>query len=485
MEKLLPMTPQNQQKGDIMLMEETQQQDNTPAEKIPAYRRLQAVIEVALIVVGLLAMTFLLNHGVYGDGKKRFLAVSALLTQGQFKDGPYSQYSMIGPFFSIPFWYLGKWFSTPIQMISQYNQFVFACGLLAIYLLLKDRMDRHLLRKFLIILLAASMFSMNVTAYYGEVFTAICVGAGVLALLISPTSLTGWGAIILGVANTPATMAGLILLVGKRLLDSKRLRYILAIVVAGGLITMESWIRRGSPFANGYEHDTGIHTIMPYSGLVGFSYPFFFGLLSILLSFGKGIFFFAPGLLLPVRKTLLKIQQKEKLDLYRGYLLWICFLVGLVLIYSRWWSWFGGLYWGPRFFLIASIPASFALAVRIHDKDHTSLLVNLLTLVVLCLSFWVGLDGAVYSAKATAIPLCMVNSGQLELLCHYTPDFSALWYPFVQPQQLDRSRALYVVYWTFAFAYLLLPLLIKIIEQIIAWLKTFNATYLNIREWNI
>jgi hypothetical protein len=478
------MRPQNLRKGDIMLIEETQTKD-IPAEKIPSFMRLQAAIETALIVVGLLAMTFLLNHEVYGDGKKRFLAVSALLTQGQIKNGPYSQYSMIGPLFSIPFWYLGKWFSTPIQMISQYNQFVFACGLLAIYLLLKDHMDRHLLRKFLIILLAASMFSMNVTAYYGEVFTAICVGAGVLAVLLSPSSLLGWGAIVLGVANTPATIAGLIFLTGKQLLDSKRLRYILVIVAAGGLIMIESWIRRGSPFANGYEHDTGVHTIMPYSGLVGFSYPFFFGFLSILLSFGKGIFFFAPGLLLPVRKTLLKIQQKEKLELYKGYLLWIFFLVGLVLIYSRWWSWFGGLYWGPRFFLIASVPASFALAVRIHDKENTTLPINLLTLLVLCLSFWVGLDGAVYNVKATAIPQCMVNSGQLELLCHYTPDFSALWYPFVQPQQIDRSHALYVVYWTFAFAYLLLPLLIKIIDQTIAWLKTFSATYLNIREWNI
>jgi hypothetical protein len=479
------MRPQKLQTGETMLMEETQSKD-IPTEKVTSsYTRLQAVIETALIVVGLLAMTLLLNHGVYGDGKKRFLALSALLTHGQIQAGPDSQYSLIGPFFSIPFWYFGKWFSTSIQMISQYNQVVFAGGLLGIYLLLKDRVDRSLLRKFLIILLAASMFSMNVTAYYGEVFTAICVGAGVLVVLINPNSLAGWVVIVLGVANTPASVVGLLFLIGKQLLDSKRLRYVLVIAAAGGLIMIESWIRRGSPFATGYEHDTGIHTIMPYSGLVGFSYPFFFGLLSILLSFGKGIFFFAPGLLLPVRKTLLKIQQKEKLELYRGYLLWIFFLVGLILIYSRWWSWFGGLYWGPRFFLIASIPASFALAVRIHDKENTTLPINLLTLGVLCLSFWIGLDGAVYSAKATAIPLCMVHSGQLELLCHYTPDFSALWYPFVQPQRLDRSRAIYVVYWTFTFAYLLLPLLTKVIEQTIAWLKTFSATYLNIRQWSI
>src|SRR5579884_4100841 len=123
------MQPRKRQTGDTMLMEETQSKD-IPTEKVAlSYTRLQAVIETALIVVGLLAMTLLLNHGVYGDGKKRFLALSALLTQGQVRAGPDSQYSLIGPFFSIPFWYLGKWFSTPIQMISQYNQVVFACGI--------------------------------------------------------------------------------------------------------------------------------------------------------------------------------------------------------------------------------------------------------------------------------------------------------------------------------------------------------------------
>jgi hypothetical protein len=123
--------------------------------------------------------------------------------------------------------------------------------------------------------------------------------------------------------------------------------------------------------------------------------------------------------------------------------------------------------------------------VRLHDKDHTSLPINLLTLGILCLSFWIGLDGAVYSAHATAIPLCMVNSGRLELLCHYTPDFSALWYPFVQPQRLDQSRALYAVYWIFTFAYLLLPLLIKVIAQTSALLKTFYTTHLDLGRWRI
>jgi hypothetical protein len=442
--------------------------------------RIQAIIETTLIIAGLLALLFLLPHGMYGDGRKRFNALSQLLGHGII---PNSEYSMVGPLFSAPLWYLGKWLSTAIRLTSEFNWVLFAIGIPTIYFLLRNRMDRGLLRKFLLILIVASMFTMNVTAYYGEVFTALFVGIGVLALLLRRSTPIGWVAIVLGVVNTPATLAGLICLVGKQILDSRRIRYILIVVAAAGLIIAESWLRRGSPFVTGYESDHGFRTPMPYYGLGGFTYPFFFGLISILFSFGKGIVFFAPGLLLPVRKTLLKIQQHQKLELYRAYLLWIFFLVGLILVYSHWWSWYGGLYWGPRFFLIACLPASFALAVRIHDRHTTSLVINIFTLVALSLSCWIGLDGAVYSDVATAIPLCMNNHAQLEMLCHYTPDFSALWYPFVIHPLLNYSRALYVVYWVFASAYLLIPLLITIIGQLLEITKSARSTYLNIKAW--
>jgi hypothetical protein len=75
------------------------------------------------------------------------------------------------------------------------------------------------------------------------------------------------------------------------------------------------------------------------------------------------------------------------------------FVVGLILIYAIWWTWAGGLFWGPRFFLFASIPASFALAVRLH-KPGSSLFANLFTLIALAWSVCVGLDGAVYDLNA-------------------------------------------------------------------------------------
>ncbi len=446
------------------------------------YRTLIAWFETALIVLGLLGILLLLPHDQGGDGWARFTALSAMLTQGQVPD---IKYSMVGPFFSIPFWYLGKIYQTPWWWCSRYNVFVFGAGLLATYWLLKDRVARGLLRKFFLLLVVASMFSNHLLFYYGEVFTAIFVAVGCVAIVVGP-GLAGWCAIILGVVNTPATLLGLILLDAKHMLESRHMRYALAITVTVALILLESWIRRGSPLETGYTDDQGEITIMPYSGRPGFSNPLFFGLISLLFSFGKGIFFFAPGLLLPIRKTLRKVQEATHVDLLAIYTLWMGFLVGLLLVYSCWWSWHGGWFWGPRFLLIASIPASFALAVRLQWRD-TSLLVNIVTVLVLCLSVWVGINGAIYGDDSLQYrSTCLANDAFLETpLCYYTPEFSVLWYPFVIHQPLNPDQLLYLLYSLLVGAYLLVPLLITTERQLIAAALEFGRTRLDLRFWRI
>jgi len=439
-----------------------------------------AWFETALIVLGLLGILLLLPHNTGGDGWVRFTALSALLTQGKIPD---IKYSMVGPFFSIPFWYLGKIYQTPFWWISRYNVFVFGAGLLATYWLLKDRIARSLLRKFFLLLVVASMFSYHLLFYYGEVFTAIFVAVGCIAIVVGP-ELGGWCAIILGVVNTPATLLGLILLDAKHILETRRLRFVLVVMITIALIMLESWIRRGNPFGIGYSDDYGVRTIMPYSGRPGFSNPFFFGLISLLFSFGKGIFFFAPGLLLPIRKTLRKVQEATNVDLFAIYTLWMSFLVGLLLVYSSWWAWHGGWFWGPRFLLIASVPASFALAVRLQWRD-TSLLVNIVTLLALCLSVWVGINGAVYGDQALW-HTCLDNNAYLETpLCYYTPEFSVLWHPFVVYQPLNHKQLLYLLYSLFVGVYLLMPLLITTGGQLIAAVLEFGRERLDFRSWGI
>jgi hypothetical protein len=141
------------------------------------------------------------------------------------------------------------------------------------------------------------------------------------------------------------------------------------------------------------------------------------------------------------------------------------FLVGLILVYSSWWAWDGGWFWGPRFFLIASIPASFALAVRLHYTG-TALRFNLLTLVVLCLSVWVALDGAIFDQNTLA-GVCVANHFAQNYLCQYVPAFSVLWRPFMVHEPLNTTQIIYIAYSLIVALYLAVPLLKVTVEQIV------------------
>ena len=465
-----------------------------PEEKAPSGQTgrstsslLNATIETGLIVVGLLAIFFLLPRDMTKeDGATRYHTLLTLLLTHRVPD---MKFSLIGPFFALPLVWIGRKLGDPVAWTLLYNQILFALSLLVGYLLLKDHINRAILRKFYLLLIIASMFVAHLAFFYGEVFTALCVGFGVLIIYLRFAAPAAWLLIAVGVANTPAALGGLALLLLKRVIDSKRLRYGLVFVAAVAFVGLDDWLLRGNPFSGGYPNDHGYTTIMPYSGLPGFSYPIFFGILSLLFSFGKGLLFFAPGLLLPVRKILLRRQQENQVPLYKVYTLWMAFLIGLVLVYAHWWAWYGGVFWGPRFLLFASIPASFALAVRLLYHKESSLAVNLFTLVVFVLSVWVCIDGAVYqwsTSLFTTMPaVCTQNNFNLEMVCYYTPEFSALWLPFVHHYALDIQQELFISYVIIAAAYLVLPLCTQIVRQAGELVRKYSQIYLLLKGWHI
>jgi len=449
-----------------------------------SYAVLQAGIETGLIIVGLIFVALLLPCQTGFDGGKRYQDLLYVFASHSLFQ-PHSKYSLIGPFFSIPLFFIGRKLGHPEEWICLYNFTLFSLCLLLSYFLLRNHIDRALLRKFFLVLIYGSMFVAHLSLYYGEVFTALCVGFGVLVTFMRFTSIGGWLAIALGVANTPATLVGLGLLVLKRAFDSKCLRYLLVFGIAAAYILIEAWVRRGSIFSNGYTNDHGIKTIMPYSGLLGFSYPFWFGLLSILFSFGKGLLFFTPGLLLPIRKTLAKWPLPQKIPLYQVYTLWMCFLIGLILVYSRWWAWSGAIFWGPRFFLFASIPASFALAVRLIRYKKALLGVNLLTLILFGLSAWVSIDGAVFQSVVMNPMACWQNHYAMEMLCWYTPEYSVLWQPFIFHVQIDRGQKIFLVFSLLIATYLATPLFIHLLKQVWDVTKRHSHKYPNMKQWRI
>lgn len=428
--------------------------------------RINAIIEIGLIIVSLY-FYYKLPQGGFSDGLERYREVVAIIS-GKM---PHEAYSIIGPSFFIPFWFLGKIYQSPIWWEGQYNKIVFMVGVFIMYWLLKDHLGHSLLRKFILILFVASMFEHNVGFFGGEPFTAMCVGAGAVAIIKSRStvgSLAGWTAIIIGVANTPATLVGLICMVIFYIFKTRRLRYILAIVAAAALILAENWIRRGSPLNGGYVNQS-------------FSTPFFFGLISILFSFGKGLVFFTPGLLLPVGRKLLKLRDETQFDVFSMYALWFCFVIGMVLIYSPWWAWDGGWFWGPRFFLFACIPASFAIAVYLA-RPAASLLLNLFVLLVLCLSLWVGITGALFTENPLAGE-CVHRGSIRYSLCQYNPHYSVLWHPFVARESLTFHGMLLIVFSIFTVLFIAIPLLLTIGRQIAARMQYLSKLYLPLKVW--
>ncbi|GAA3472818.1 hypothetical protein [Nonomuraea roseola] len=424
--------------------------------------RLAARVETGLIIAGFVGMLFLLPRLEWGDGSIRYFQLTGLLTQGTV---PEEKYSMIGPLFSTPLWLIGKLVEAPSWWTLRYNPLLLMGGVAFVWFALRDRLPRPLLRRFILLLVFASMFAHHQLGYNGEVFTAILVLIGTVALLGGRTR-SAWLTVAVGVASTPAALPAMALMTAKWIWDVRRLRWVLAVCAAVALVMAEAWLRRGSPLETGYEADNqGRRTIMPYSGLPGLSYPIFFGVLSLIFSFGKGLLFFAPGLFLPVRQRLRHLAAGRQL-----YDLWLAFVIGLLLLYGMYWSWSGSSFWGPRYLLFAAVPAAFALAVRCYQSD-ASALADLVTVVVLGLSIWVGLNGAVFGDVDVPKVCWPDGAGHYEApICFYTPEFSALWYPFVAGiKLLTVGQWIYLGYGLAVGAYLMAGPLLRIAGHLHTW----------------
>jgi hypothetical protein len=382
-----------------------------------------------LIVAGLVVFLLVLPHQIFGDARIRFDALARLLNRRRLT--PIS-YSYVGPLFSAPLYYLGKHVLDPEWWCARYNTLLLAAGFASVHALFKEEQERVVLRTFFLILLAASMFPNHLMNFNAEPFTAVMVMVGVVAISTGRAPL-GWTLLVLGVANTPATLVGLLFVALKYSFEKRRVTPLIPVAAAAALILLESWIRRGNPFLSGYEGDAGFRTVMPYSGLPGFSYPLLFGLLSIFLSFGKGLVFYAPGLLARFGRD----DSRRLPRLSECYRCWLLFLAGMAIVYAKWWAWYGGLSWGPRFFLVASLPASLAIAVALRRAAPLSRIAAFGTLTALALSVWVCIDGAVFGQ--TNMGICAEKDYAQEFLCWYTPEFSALWRPFVAPSPVSRS----------------------------------------------
>jgi hypothetical protein len=175
--------------------------------------------------------------------------------------------------------------------------------------------------------------------------------------------------------------------------------------------------------------------------------------------------------------------------------LWLLFVVGLILVYASWWAWYGGWFWGPRLLLFASIPASLALAVWLRKADASPWM-RLAALLVLTLSCWVGLNGAVFG-DATLAPTCVWDNFAREAYCNYIPEFSMLWRPFVNlgqlgltpafytAERLDTGKLIYAGFTLAVYLYLAIPLVVTMIRQAIPPAQRFARERLTLAAWRL
>lgn len=378
-------------------------------------------MRVALVLV-LLALWFGTSHTIdLPDGQERFRALDALVLEGRLTD---SRYSIIGPLFAVPLYLVGLLWKSPEFWCARYNFLLLVLLLAALHRIFRARLAPQALSGFLIALAAASMFPNHQTNFFGDMFTAVFVSIGIAAVSTGRAG-PGWTLLVLGAANTPAAVVGVAAVAASEALSRRRWRYLLAPFGVLALVGIEAWLRRGSPFSTGYAGAHGFQTLLPTSGRPGFSYPLLLGLLAVLFSFGKGLVWFASGLLIPVASV-----GDPAVKTFRR--LSLLFVAALVPVYAKWWAWYGGWAWGPRFFLFASVPASLALALAsatAHPAAGPWRRAALLVAIVL--STWVGSNGAVYGLRG--LEFAAADGWRWEFLVWHVPEFTVLWHPLVVP----------------------------------------------------
>ena len=407
-------------------------------------------------MAGFLIVFLVVGHQVIGDGIYRFRDIQNLLYDGHLTD---SSFSLVMPLASAPFLLLGHLVESQEWWAARFNVIVVAAGALTAWRLLRGRSDPALLRRTLLMLLAASLLAHGLRDYNAEVFSATLVALGILFIATDQHTLLGWTGIVVAVVNTPALIVGVAALVAVEIVRTRQLRYAGAIVAAVALVLLEDWVRRGGPLTTGYSDNHGYATLLPYSGRSGFSYPFVLGVVSILFSFGRGLLFFTPGLFLWLDDATRRAVGACR----RAIVLMLFVVAGLVGVYAKWWAWYGGLAWGPRFFALAAIPASLIVVLRVRAAGQSAGR-DALSLVVLALSAWVGFAGLVSPLDPPAV--CTANHYALESFCWYVPEYSSLWQPVLHHPPLTAATLTITAWCIIVFAYFAVPLAVALARRV-------------------
>ncbi len=181
-----------------------------------------------------------------------------------------------------------------------------------------------------------------------------------------------------------------------RVLDMAK--FFVPIALGLALLGLYNWGRFGSPLTSGYHFAEG----------EGFNNPLLIGLYGLFFSPYRGLFWYNPILILAIPGWLML-----RLQIPRLAWLALALIVLQALAFASWWSWHGGIVWGPRFLLPALPLATLALAPIIEAARKWRFLFVILGVFTL-LSIGVQVLGSLYNY--------LTYDGYLRI--HYWPDLS-------------------------------------------------------------
>ncbi len=288
------------------------------------------------------------------------------------------------------------------------------------------RLTRLRTRRFavcVVTLTTASMFAPFVTLFNSEAFSLMFVSAGLLLALDSEGRFARTLGVVLvglGVANIPVQIAAAAV-AGTWLWWRRRQVWLLVSVALATLIHIAdvTWTT-GHLGLQKYPQEWWETQLLPWGRIYDFGYPFLFGLVGILVSLGRGIVWYQPGLF--VRNP---DAPDDAVRTWRT--LMTLMVVAMIPIYAKWWAWYGGFTFGPRFFLLGVVPAAVALCDRLTNARNNGqwAVAALLTLW----SGWVAIVGVLYFATPQADFLCRVEDFRYEPMCWWVGEYSPLLAP--------------------------------------------------------
>ena len=221
------------------------------------------------------------------------------------------KFSMVGPLCATPLYYIGQEQGDTRRWVWYFNRIVIVLGCAGFWWLLQPVLTAAERTRFVVALMLTSMIPHHLLHFGGEVFNSLLTAFGLAAVVVRQA---WWGVpvAVVGVVNVPGSIGGLAAAMLVLVARTRRLRYLFAVPIAGGLVLLENYIRRGDPFFTGYDGEHGFQNALPFSGQTEFSYPFLFGVMSLVISFGKGLVFFVPAVFLPAAQGGSTVPPKRR-----------------------------------------------------------------------------------------------------------------------------------------------------------------------------